>query len=379
MEIRPIKLTIQVDFTQEFILKNLYHLIPCVKIDNYIFTENGGIPYFGVNGIFISMKTHLWGCKGVRCQTLTGVHSGAMKNSVSMDYQYDDSNYNIKIFKNLAHLSGIVSLEFGKKISDDISKTINLVNELWKPFFLLKQEERFYFIQNVLLPMIYHEGKILSTDSEILASRYNEYNGDLKDPLRFFISFLDFHGDEQSFFEKIDIVYKLDSINGNTLINTDHTEISKICVLEGIHNGSIPFSNLSLNHIVSKLRELDYDASFFNERSRSIRILDTNGLGEYKIRKPNSKYPGHQITLYDTGKVKVNSPAHPDLVKKIWTDVYKNIKTIINSIDYPLNDFESIFKSIREISLDLFEKKHNVEKITEKVEEISRDDIFFVK
>jgi hypothetical protein len=357
MEIKPIKLTIQVDFTNVFNLKNIYHLLPCVKIDNYIFTENGGIPFFGINGIFVSLKTHLWGCRGVRCQTTTGEHSGSMKNSVSLDYQYNNSNFNIKIFKNLAHLSGIISLDFGKQIALELENIFNHVNDLWKPFFLLNQEERYDFIQNVLIPMIFHEGTLLKYDSLILKERYESYNGDLKDPLRLFISFLDFYETTESFFQKIEIVYKLDSVDGNSITNYSSNKILNVLILEGIHNGSIPFENLSLNHIVTKLRKMNYDASFFNERSRSIKILDVNGLDEYKMRKSNSKYPGHQITLYDTGKIKVNSPATPELVKKIWNDMYLNIENIIKSDEYPSNDIDTILCSMKRISLEIHNKK----------------------
>lgn len=358
MDLRSVKLTMLMNFSSNINLRNLYELMPCVKINDFVFDKKKSLEFLGVNNIFVSLKSHIWGCRGVRCQTINNDNYGSMKNSVSIDYQFENENYNIKIFSELAHLSKTTDIEFCKRFSKTLIYEFSFVNSSWRPFFLLPYEDRKNLITCLLFPIVFNkDGTIRNLEHPDLHEKYNEYNGEYKNVLRSMIGFLDFYPTIEEYFEKLNKICVLESINGNSIFTEDQIHIKSYDVIEGVHSCSIPHKNINLIHLTQKLMDKGHELSFFNERSRSVKIVNKIGLENRTVNKTSSRDPANQITISDTGQVKINSPGFPNLVSNVWSTIHKDVNDIINCEEYPSDDINSVIGRMRTI---LAEKKKKI-------------------
>jgi len=206
MELNPVNLTINTLFSGKFYLQNLYELLPCFSVPKFIFKEKVNIPFFGINGIIISIKSEKWGSRGVRCQTVNGEYSGSLKNCISIDVQLFDKNFNVKIFESKYHIGGINDV----KISEELSKTLNSIilntEQCWEPFFKLSYNERIEFIK-----LIYDISLASNIEDEFNKYSFNE----LDYAARSSLAFLDFYS--ENFMEKLNKIASLNVINDSIL------------------------------------------------------------------------------------------------------------------------------------------------------------------
>lgn len=338
-----------------FDLEKIYELIPCVKVFGYIFIEKK-IPFFGINNIFIGIKSYEWGSRGIRCSYDPDKETGAMKNCVSADLQCYDSNFNIKIYSRLFHIGGISSNTIGEQVAVNLVNLLNIINIMWLPFFKLQGYERYNFINEILLPIVNNNGVLLDINDNRVIEGFNKVKdkiGNLIDSLRLLISFLEWYPTPELYMQKIIKVASFPLFGENILTNGYDIQIKELINLEGIYIGKIPFENIILGFITTKLLELGLDASFLNEKSRSMKVCTLTGLENFTIKKTNSKVPMHKIIIQDSGNIRVTSPGHPDLVVNETYRIMNIICQIITNFDYPNMSQECITRRIYD-SLMLF-------------------------
>lgn len=351
MDLRPVNLTLSVIFDKPFDLEKIYELLPCVKIHGYNF-DGGKIPFFGVNDIFIGVKSYDWGSRGIRCYENVEIITGAMKNCVSLDHQCLNSNFNIKIYTRLFHIGGIYSNKIGEDVAINLAGLLNTVNIMWLPFFKLSGEERYKFINDVLLPIVCPNGILLNIGEEIIDHKFNKIKdsiGDLVDSLRLLISFVEWYPTIDLYIQKIQKIITFTLYGDNILTNGHVIQIKELINLEGIYIGRIPYDNILLGYVTDKLVSMGLDASFLNEKSRSLKVCTLTGLENLKIKKTNSKIPMHKIVIQDSGKIRITSPGFPDLVMHETLRIMNIICDIIRSPEYPDMSQESISYRIDEI------------------------------
>ena len=370
---RLVNLTMYAEFSSDFNLKNLVTLIPCVKIRDYIFDPDKPLPYFGVENIFVSKKSHLWGSEGARCQTKDGKYPGAMKNCVSIDYQVLQKNNNIKIFKNLFHMCGLACEEEGEIITQLLIDTIAELEEIWRPFYNLSVIERYEFINTVVIPIVMNDsGDLFSVDDLTLIQRYDEtcetLDKNLIDSLRMCIAFSEFHPNLQSFLAKLDIIVNL-SVNDDSIFTKEGKVVfSGFSEQEGIYNNKLPFSSLVLGFIVVKLIEMGIDASFSNEKDKKIQINVISGIEDGKMT-PVSLI--HQITLNYSGTLKIISPGKTELVIAEVDKIINVICKIIRSDEYPKKSKSKVKDRLNTKILQVANKFIEIESPTTSVESAS--------
>lgn len=353
MEIYPVNLTIFAMIGREVCLQNIYELLVCVSIPDYIFVEKKTIEFFGINGIFIGAKSDTWGSRGIRCQTETGEYSGAMKNCVSVDYQYNSKNINIKISKNLFHINGLTSIEIGESIANSMMDNLLEVARIWQPFFDLSIQDRIAFFDEVVIPMVSGDECLLSPSDPKLLEKFNEIKdelGDFSDVARLSISFLEHYKTADEYFGKLRKIAMLTQHGDDIFSMNGKFEITSVTNSDGIYIGKIPHSKLLIGSIVMHLLSLGFDASHFNEKGKAFRVSTTTGLEEYEMRKTNSKLPRHQITVNDTGKVRVNSPGIPEFVLEEARYILKIICDFIESPIYPRVNMRDVGSKIKLLS-----------------------------
>lgn len=350
MEIVPVKLTIVARFKNFPSLEALYRLIILLKIDDFIFKETMKIPYFGIDDVFVSLKTSEWGSRGVRCQTITGVHSGSMKNCVSADFQREGTNYNVKIYHNLFHIGGISSLETGMHLSNIMMDKIIHYNELWKPFFALHYDDRINFINNVLMQVVSNEGVLLKINDPLLDEKFDALEkNEMTTVLSAMITFLDFYFDIDEYYTRMIEISNLPSVDGNAILLNGDLSIMDYEILESIYTGKLNVNEIVLEYVARRLHQMGYDVTFHNEKGRSIKVISQRGIEDYKIKKTSSKIPMHQISISDDGNVRINSPGYYELINEVTIEIVNIIFEILREEEYPKTDIDSVVTKMHEL------------------------------
>lgn len=361
MEIYPVNLTLSIVFNKSFDLEKIYELLPCVKVHKYIF-KGKKIPFFGINDIFIGIKSHEWGSRGIRCDSNDSEITGAMKNCVSLDLQCNDSNFNIKIYSNLFHIGGIASNKIGEDVAINLTKLLNTINLIWLPFFSMNGENRYKFINEILIPIISVNGFLMNIKDIHVINSFNNVKdkiGNLVDALRILISFIEWYPTLEIYLIKIAKISSFTLYGNNILTNGYDIQIHEINNLEGIYIGKIPFDDILLGYITEQLLSLKLDASFLNEKSRSLKICTLTGLENFKIKKTNSKVPMHKIVIQDSGNVRVTSPGNPELVLNESIRIMNIICDLIKSNNYPIMSQDNISYRMMEILSKFIDSNSN--------------------
>jgi hypothetical protein len=351
MEIIPVDITLSVIFTHPFDIEKIYELIPCVKIVDYLF-DGRKIPFFGLNDIVIGVKTEPWGSRGIRCLNGHNENDSAMKNCISLDFQYINSNFNIKIYQKLFHIGGLPSNAVGVNVANKLIETLSILNAIWTPFFRLNGEQRYNFINEFLFPIIFSEGKLRTINDPFIDISFNKVKnkiGELVDALRIFISFIEWYTIPELYISKIHKILSFNLVGDNILTNGMPIIIREIINLEGIYIGKIPHFDILLGFITNKLLAMKIDTSFLNEKGRSLKICTLTGLESFKIKKTNSMVPMHKIVIQDSGNVRVTSPGNPDLVIHESLRIMNIVSQLILAPDYPDMSQENITARILNI------------------------------
>lgn len=373
---RLVNLTMYAEFSSDFNLRNLMILIPCVKINDYVFDPEKPLPYFGVENIFVSKKSHLWGSEGARCQTKDGKYPGAMKNCVSIDYQVLQKNNNIKIFKNLFHMCGLACEQEGELITQFLIDTIDELEEIWRPFYNLSFEERCEFMNEIVLPIASENGQLHSINDDLLTQKYEQTcetlktdgNENLINALRMCISFLEFQVDLASYRAKLESVLELTVNEDSIFTHEGKVHFSGFSEQEGIYNNKLPYSSLVLGFIVMKLLEMGIDASFANEKDKKIQINIISGIEDGKMT-PTSLI--HQITLNYSGTLKIISPGKTEIVVAEIDKIIKLLCNIIRSDEYPKSNKSKVKDRLNSKILQATSKFIEIESPTTSVESSS--------
>lgn len=345
-------LTRYVEPENELKLKNLYELLICVPVKNFIFGGKS-LPFFGVNDIIVSVKSVSWGSRGARCITASGKTTGALKSSISIDYQFDNKNNNMKVFRTVVQIAGLSSEEEGNNLISNLSNYLKILDKTWMVFYSLSESERIELIETYVFPIIIDENnEMLTTSDEKLIESFKKIEDEFKEndlesllgPLRFLISFLDFHPTFDEFKEKMKTLIYLEVNNKSVFTESGILNFSKFRESRGIYNTNVPYDVIVLGYVTSKLREMNFDASFSNEKSKDIKIISYTNLDDGKLT-PETLI--HQTTVSHKGTIKVISPGESSIVINEIKRVSNVICEIIESEDYPKISTRAIQNNIK--------------------------------
>lgn len=343
IEITPVNPTISVFLESDLLLEPISRLLYCVPIENFIHNEKGCIPYFGKEDIIVGNKSHLWESHGVRCQGLDG-KPGAMKNCVSIDYQIYEKNFNIKIYKNKFHIVGTNSFESLTVIINNIVDKLNNLSKSWKKFFKMSISERKKFVKTIIYPLISKNDKLRTIDEEFWKD-YKEArlkNNQMKHIIKNFLSFIFQFKCLKEYKKKLAIICHMETGTLSVFSNARKIIIKEIKILECTYMGSLPFKNILLGDVALAARQKGIDATFHNQRGKFIRIVTDKGLENEIVKKTSSKLPLHQINIFDSGHIRINSPAKTEIVLLVVRKYLKMIKKIIEEIGLDVDSEENI-------------------------------------
>lgn len=335
-------------------LKNLYELSICIPIYNYYFDGNP-LPFFGENGIIVSLKSFYWGSRGVRCQSKDGKHPGALKSCISLDYQFNGKNNNLKPFRNVVQIAGLSSEKNGIELINSLISTLKIFDRAWMPFFLLDVELRQNFVTDIILKIVLDEnGNLLKTSDLSLKNEYkkaceyfnNQNMSEYIDATRYIISFLDFYKTKKEYMEKLNTLIFLKVNDQSVFTIKGKLEFEKFRPSRGIYNGEIPYKDIILEFVVKKLLNDNVECSFSNEKCKEIKIISYTGL-DNGILTPDSLI--HQITLSSKGTIKVISPGETELVFNATKIIMDKIYSIIQDDEYPQKSKRQIQINIRKL------------------------------
>ena len=140
-------------------------------------------------------------------------------------------------------------------------------------------------------------------------------------------------------------ICELDVEPDNIFSTGNSVSIQKVSILEGTYTGDLNRNNIPLGYIAVELRKMGYNTTFHNQKGKYIRIISETGLENKIIKKTSSKLPVHQINIYDSGHIRVNSPGNVDLVEN---ETGKFIQIVLDLIkDENYDDEEIIAENIK--------------------------------
>lgn len=358
--VTPVNLTVSVFLKNKLYLEPFSRLLVCSYIPEFEYVQQEGVPFFGKDNVIVGNKSYLWESHGVRCQGKNG-SKGAMKNCISLDYQLEGENYNIKIYKEKFHMVGINSLETANKIIDGIIKLIDKTNEIWCGFYSMSALKRRQFIMKNILPLTVIDDKLREYDSEY-DNDYLEIIEKNKKHKRLIKEFLK----KCMFYENVEELYEAlaetcDMTVGQQHIFTvdDSISVKKVTILDGTYMGNINRKDIPLGQTALKLREKGFTVTFQNQKGKFIRIITDTGLENKIIKKTNSRIPLHQINIYDSGHIRVNSPGDINLVVEESSRIISCVVEILDELDFSEDDTDDVVEKMAEI-LQKVRKSKNV-------------------
>lgn len=357
--VSPVNLTVSVFLKNKLFLEPFSRLLICSYIPDFEYVPQDGIPYFGTDDIIVGNKSYLWESHGVRCQGKLG-SKGAMKNCISLDYQLQGENYNIKIYKEKFHMVGFNSLETARRIIDGIIQIVNDADITWKPFFQFDISERQQFIQELILPLTIKDGKIREYDDEYkhdyrqILYKYKKYKKLVKEILKKSL-FYQTPDELLSAFSDLCLM----NVGANHIFSeSEEILVKKVTILDGTYMGNINRKDIPLGETALKLREKGFNVTFQNQKGKFIRILTDTGLENKIIKKTNSRIPLHQINIYDSGHVRVNSPGDIELVLNESLKIISIVIEMLNEMDFLEDDTDEVVENM----IQLIEKTRKFRK-----------------
>jgi hypothetical protein len=308
-------LTVFAELENNLNLRNVFNLLPCVTVPNYSFNGSSKIPYFGLEGIIIGMKSADYGCIGIR----SSKNTGAMKNCISVDVQITFKNVNVKIYSRLFHIVGLTSEKNGQEITDFLINVLGELEEAWRPFLSLEPKERMNFIETYVRPIAYNDGELMSTTDEEFMNRY-EATTTTNPALRLLLSFIDSYPTKELYEKKLDWIVNTVVNSASVFTESGPVRFTGFRRPSGIYDGVFTYGYLVLQDVLVQLLERGIRASFSNERSKEI-LIKTYTVEDDEVLE-------HQISLKHDCKIKVLSPGSQETV---WEEVQR-INEIIGVI-----------------------------------------------
>lgn len=355
----PVNPTVKVQLKSELCLEAIAKLLVCVPIRNFKFVDRKVIPFFGKERIIVGNKSFLWDSYGVRCQG--NKKSGAMKNCVSVDYQVFGTNFNIKIYKGNLHIVGTKSFDILDNLINVLIKELNCINYVWTKYYNMKIDERKEFIQNIILPIVLDENENLRKIDNIFWELYHKArkeNYHMRNVIKCFLSFLFQSEGKKDYLKKIKSLAKLNVGSKSAFCNSKVIKIETIKILECTYTGNLNRDNILLSKLAIVLRERNIDATFHNQRGKFVRIVTDKGLEDENIKKTSSKLPLHQINIFNSGHIRINSPAPYKITLAVARIFIKIVEKILLELDHNEDTLDAVNKRIIE-NLETFSLKIN--------------------
>lgn len=347
--IEPVNPTVCVYLKDKLCLEAFSRLIVCVPIRNFKFVERKGIPYFGKERIIVGNKSYLWGSYGVRCQG--NKKTGTMKNCVSIDYQVLQTNFNIKIYKGNLHIVGTKSFELLDKLVKLFIEDMNRINHVWSKFFKMRIKDRLKFIKNIIYPLIFDEDKNFREMNDSFWEDYHnarKENYHMRNVIKCLLSFYFQVENEKEYMKKLKILCNMEVGLKSSLSDGKKIIVEEIKILECTYTGNLNKDNILLSKLAQKLRDINIDATFHNQRGKFVRIVTDKGLEDENVKKTSSKLPLHQINIFNSGHVRINSPAKYKITYKVTRIFINIVKRILKHLEDDEDLAERVNERIKE-------------------------------
>lgn len=334
---------IGVEFINNFLIENIYELLPIVPIANFSFKKGTSLPYFNVDQAIVSVVPKIKNSKSILnmnrgVRTFLDINSPGFGNSVSVDFQTFDKNFNIKIsssktIQSKFHITGSKSLEMAQEVTNRLLFQIKLTEEAWKPFFRLKKHDKIEFI-NKILPIVSHNNTLLSYDT--ILKKLDEYEatfGEFFNCVKLIARYVLEDSQFDMYLNRLNRIVNLD-VGSNSIFHTETDIVIKdYDIYNGSYIGNIGYSNLFLTHISIKLIELGYKVSFFNLGKPGLNIvipiIDSTIVHEKKI-----KQKVHRFKISINGTVNLNSRGHFNDAITTGMSIINLIRDIVESDSY---------------------------------------------
>lgn len=298
--------------------KQIYYI--CLNLDGK--KKRLKLKFYGYNGALISCRYNHYS-RGIR------VGGNQMQNVVSVDYQFHDKNYNLKISSGKIQLTGALSEQSGVEVMLELASYIVGTQKLIDELSSLDSETKELY-KNKILAYLYDK-----ETPEDISENY----------LKYFTMIHDKCHDQDIKDEYVPTVYdrdvfstKIDTVMSDLKLYTGNFKIYDVVIANAFYTHRLftPSGNLQipLCRLFEKISHLpNIYAKMYNVHSSKI-VLKT----------PSSSNPkkSHLFHIFSTGTINQHSGCFYPEAYRMY---YQIVGTIVNALQEIDSDYEVILQS----------------------------------
>lgn len=317
-------------FEQEFDLNNIFELMPCLPVKNYVHKRS--MDYFGVPGSIVSY-TYINRSRGIRTKTI--------RNQLTLDYQNETKNVHVKISRFKFLVTGVKGYEMGHDTVINILEFFDQVNAEWTPFYSLTKVLRKELITWVL-DNLKHKKKILMFDSNRYQERINNLPEKFKDYINIIHLLSSFTYEISTYKEyvkKMKLVNACKAKGENLFYDKNNFKfkyyINYNCIYMYKFNCELPIQSLTL-----RFQDLGINSEYCSETSPkdmkiTIPLRNKEIQKSYKEErkcKPSLNTLCFRFIITSNGKITLYCATEREHALNCFSKIHKIIKEYLKSI-----------------------------------------------
>lgn len=349
MSIRETLFVVGVHFKNTFILRNFYELIPLTYYSNCNFSKNDKIPYFGIEGSFVSVIPKLTSkgiveppIRGIRKASVDGKVSASFGNSVAINFQILEKNFHIKVSSSKKgdckfHITGVTRWSQVDPLVTGFINHIKCVESIWVPFFQCSYEQRLALVKEIY-DIVVSGQQLRFFEDPYVVEWIDSLTGEkekFKLCIKLIVRYVVEDGTPDNFCKRLMTFCSLQTGNSSIFHHDASYNLIKYDIYNGSYSGTIGYNDLYFIYIVRKLAEQGYQVGFSNLGRDEIRVKieihkdsDNSHGGKTKDKKE------HLFVIKSGGSVTLSSKALPDEALAMGKYVIDAIRNIIESKEY---------------------------------------------
>jgi hypothetical protein len=299
------------------------------KTDERVKLKSGSrlsIPYFGIDGIFISVCY-----KDIK----RGMRTGAMNNMVSLDIQHEEKNIHLKMSATTITSVGTKTLESGENV---FKMTIDYVTTLQEMLFFLKnvKKEKMDRYIDWFIDHTYEEKRGLIREAEFLEKiEEMKMREEKRKVVTCFAKYInDFDYDQQpELIEKINEFLEIDKIFSpkDGLICRDVTIYNSVYHITPIKIRGKNFK-MPLHRLAPFLASINFTVEYHNWTSEGVKVCIDIQEEKPETGTSHKEYM-HRFVIHETGKIRQCSPTKKEEAYIHYVGMMKTLQLFFDSGD----------------------------------------------
>lgn len=303
-------------------LKFMSELITLLPIEYKINNKKNNrekIPFFGVDKSIIGLS---FGTerRGIR------KGGGTMKGCLGIDIQCFEKNVHIKVTKENFNVMGVSSEDMARQSSIMLLSHMVMVNNLWKKFLNMSEENKKKCISFLYDNIISDE--LLMYDDELFVNKLNELDGDIKTVVKYLSMFTYDYPTIELFKEKIERLL---------FINTTSFEKDNPIVLERYKIGNAVYNyklgvELYMVQLCLGLKDRGYEGVLYenwHDPTKCNVMIPLSVVSDDEIITKKNKIQSHRFQINQCGAIRQTSPTDVDTALQVRNMLLRDIYDIV--------------------------------------------------